>query len=353
MRVILTAGGTGGHIIPAISIADAIVKKVPDADILFVGTDRGMEKARAEGGGYKFMAIKSTGIKDKDKRQIFSALSLNIRAFYKAIRILRGFRPDWAIGTGGYVTGMVILAARLIGARCAIQEQNTLPGLTNRILGKISHKIFLAFPDTKNAFPVKRTIVTGNPIRESILNLDVNRQDRDSILIMGGSLGARSINTAAVEAIKICKTKRMEFGVVHLSGTLDFSLVNKAYADAGMQSKVYDFIDDMASVYKRACLAVCRAGGITLSELASVRLPAIIVPYPYSADNHQWENASYIASHGGGWVIEDGELSPGRLACEIEKRLSDKEGLKKASRCMGRLCLGDAASRIAGEILGV
>ena len=145
----------------------------------------------------------------------------------------------------------------------------------------------------------------------------------------------------------------MKFGVIHLSGKMDFIWVKKAYADAGIQSKVYDFIDDMASIYKRACLVVCRAGGITLSELTSAKLPAIIVPYPYSADNHQMKNASYVASHGGGWVIEDSELSPGMLACEIEKRLINKEGLKKASMCMGGLFLGNAASRIAEEILGV
>ncbi len=196
-------------------------------------------------------------------------------------------------------------------------------------------------------------VVTGNPIRKDILNAEIDEKKRDSILIMGGSLGARSINTSAVEALKICKQKGLDLKVIHLTGVNDVNWVEKAYEDAGIHAKVYAFMDDMVSLYRQACLIICRTGGITLSELSAVKLPAIMVPFPKAADDHQRKNAEYVASHGGGWIILDNELTPDRLALEIGLRIKDREGLKKTSINMEKLFLGDAADIIAGEIIRV
>lgn len=168
MKVLITAGGTGGHIMPAIAIAEAIRDKLPGAKILFVGTDRGMEERIARLKGLDFISIKALGIKGKSLTNLLQAVQVNLKAFLRSIRIIKDFRPAWVIGTGGYITGMVVLSGRLLGCNCAIQEQNSIPGLTNRILSRIAHRVFLAFPDSSGRFPGSKTLLTGNPLRKEL-----------------------------------------------------------------------------------------------------------------------------------------------------------------------------------------
>ncbi|HVN72225.1 MAG TPA: UDP-N-acetylglucosamine--N-acetylmuramyl-(pentapeptide) pyrophosphoryl-undecaprenol N-acetylglucosamine transferase, partial [Desulfomonilia bacterium] len=283
---------------------------------------------------------------------LIHALWVNVRAFLKAVRIIREFRPDWIIGTGGYITGMVVLAGRILGCRCAIQEQNSIPGLTNRLLSKIAHRVFLAFPDSSGGFPKSKTLLTGNPLRRE---LTVGREKKNGsyVLILGGSLGASSINKTAAEAIQLLKSQGINIKVVHQSGKQDYQQVKDAYREMGIDADVKDFIDDMASVYSSAALVISRCGGITLSELSATGLPSIMVPFPHATDDHQSFNARYVANQGGGWLIPDGYLSPERLAVEIKVRLFNPERLRQASANMKRINLGAGADRIAREIVGV
>ena len=349
MRLVITAGGTGGHIIPALAIAQALLKKMPDASILFIGTDRGLEERLAAKYNIPFVPLKSAGIKGKSMRSIPSAVIVNIAAFINAFEIVSSFRPDWVIGAGGYVTGMVVLAGRLIGAKCAIQEQNSVPGLTNRILARFSHRIFLSFPDAAGSFPARKVIVTGNPLRSEFEATE--GKEKRTFMIMGGSLGATSINKAAVKALEIIKNSLNGLEIIHQTGGTDAGWVKKAYADKGIKVKVEPFIEDMASVFSRTKLAVCRAGGITLSELSRMGVPAIMVPLPSAADNHQYSNALYIANAGGGWILDQAGLSPETLSKEILKRLSDEQSLSAASTASRRLGLGDGTEHITKELI--
>lgn len=352
MRILITAGGTGGHVMPAIAIAEAIRDISPGLEVLFVGTDRGLEEQVTRSRGINFIPLRALGIKGKSMHEIARSLGINLMAFLKALGIVRRFRPTWIIGTGGYVTGMVVLAGRLVGALCAIQEQNSVPGLTNRILSRVVHRVFLAFPDTRGVFPARKTVYTGNPVRENIIPGE-NREQPTTLLILGGSLGARSINNAATGALDILKKQGISLRVIHQCGSADYPWVKKAYDECGIEVQVHPFIEDMAQAYQSAVLAVCRCGGLTLSELSRVMVPAIMIPYPHATDDHQMKNAQFVSARGGGWIVPDGHLAPQRLALEIQARLSDRNGLNKAAQNIGALRLGDGAPRIAQEILGV
>lgn len=348
MKVIITAGGTGGHIMPAIAIAEALRERTR-ARILFIGTDRGMEERIARTYGLDFLALKSAGIKGKRLAGLPRTLLINLAAFRTAWGAVRAFQPDWVIGTGGYVTGMVVLAGRLAGAQCAIQEQNSIPGLTNRILAQVAQRVFLSFPDTANSFPAAKVAVCGNPLRKEFSDQAGPRGD--ALVIMGGSLGAHSINQAAVKAIELIRAKLKGVEIIHQTGTADVAWVREAYAASGLPVQAAAFIEDMASVFGRARLVVGRAGGISLSELSRLGIPAIMIPLPHAADNHQMFNARHVAAGGGGWIIPEPELTPARLADEITTRLSDVGALDAAGAAMRRLRLGDGAERIAEEIL--
>lgn len=347
MRVIVTAGGTGGHIMPAIAIAEAI-RDANRARILFIGTDRGMEERLALSHGLDFLSLKAAGLKGKRLKHLPRTILTNLLAFFTVLKVARSFHPNWVIGTGGYVTGMVVLAGRLTGAKCAIQEQNSIPGLTNRILARIAHRVFLSFPDTQQAFPAAKSAVTGNPLRKELATL--KKAAGECLVIMGGSLGAHSINVAAVEALALGRDILSGIEIIHQTGAADIAWVEKAYRTQNLTVHTAAFIDDMAAVLQKAKLAVCRAGGITLSELSRLGIPAIMVPYPLAADNHQTFNARHVNSGGGGWIIPESELSPVRLASEITARLNDARGLQAAALAMRALNLGDGAERIAQEI---
>ncbi|HPI92790.1 MAG TPA: undecaprenyldiphospho-muramoylpentapeptide beta-N-acetylglucosaminyltransferase [Deltaproteobacteria bacterium] len=351
MKVLVTAGGTGGHIMPAVAIAEAIRAAGPDTGILFVGTDRGMEERIAELNHLDFVGIPALGIKGKSVANLARAVLVNTRAFLKALNIVRGFRPDWVIGTGGYVTGMVVLAGRLLGCTCAVQEQNTIPGLTNRLLSRIAHRVFLSFPDTRGRFPATKTRLVGNPLRKELT--DTRSGSGDHLLILGGSLGATSINRAAVGAVRLLKGEGMELSVIHQCGTRDHAWVSDAYREMGLDADVRAFIDDMAGAYRSARLAVSRCGGITLAELSCTGLPAIMIPFPHATDDHQTENGRYVANNGGGWLIPDAQLTPERLAREIRTRLGGPEGLARASGNMTAMGLGAGGHLIAQEIMRV
>jgi UDP-N-acetylglucosamine--N-acetylmuramyl-(pentapeptide) pyrophosphoryl-undecaprenol N-acetylglucosamine transferase len=353
MRIIITAGGTGGHIMPAVAIAEAIKDKLPDVKILFVGTDRGMEERIARLHGLDFIPIHAQGLKGKSIGNLLNAVSVNIKALIKALHIVWDFYPSWVIGTGGYVTGIVVLAGWLIGSKCAIQEQNSIPGLTNRLLSRLASRVFLAFPDSQGRFSKARTLLVGNPLRKELAQKNETYKGQGYLLILGGSLGASSINRASVKALEILKSEGYTISVIHQCGSSDYEWVEKAYREIGIAAWVHNFIDDMAPVYQGARLTLSRAGGITLSELSAIGIPAIIVPFPHATDDHQTANARYVAAKGGGWIIPDNELTPERLALEIRSRFFDDEGLKKAAANMHQIGLGAGAETIAREIVRV
>ncbi len=351
MRILLTAGGTGGHIMPAMAIAEALRDLDSSCELLYVGTDRGLEEKLARDHKLNFISLSAMGIKGKSFTNLVKSIRVNGAAFIKALRVVGEFKPDWVIGTGGYVTGMVVLAGKLKGASCAIHEQNSVPGLTNRILARMADRIYLAFPDRDRKFPAAKSSLVGNPVRKSLNALDRNTAPA-KLLIMGGSLGAHSINVAASQALKILSANNFTVDAIHQTGKADLAMVRDSYADIA-RAEARDFIDDMAAVYRDTRLMLCRAGGLSLAEASRMGIPAIMVPFPHATDDHQRKNAEFVAQAGGGWIIHDSELHPETLATRIEELFNSEHELKQRSKAIRSLKLGDGAERIAKEILGV
>jgi len=346
-RVILSTGGTGGHIFPALAVARELRDRNPGVDILFLGGS-GPEGDLARRDGLRFESLPAGGIIGRGVSGLLSGLCRLGLALPRAMAAVRRFRPDAAIGFGGYAGFCPILAARLLFVPTAVHEQNSVPGVTNRILGKLVKRIFLSFPDTGRAFPAKKCVLTGNPVRRAIVEAAAARQGRARgrrLLVLGGSQGARPINDAVITALP----ELMAAGVtlVHQAGKADVQRVRAAYEAAGADpSQVRDFIEDMAAEYARADLALCRAGATTVFEVAAAGIPAIFVPFPQATHDHQTRNAQAMTDLGAAALLPQAELADGRLANEITALLGDETRLGD----MEHAARGFAKERAAAEI---
>ena len=320
MRLMIAGGGTGGHLFPGIAIAEELRAQHPDAAVRFVGTKRGIEARVVPAQGWELDTIEVSGLKTVGLLGALRGVLRLPRALWQARRVLKAFRPDAVIGVGGYASGPVVLMARLRGIPTAICEQNSIPGLTNKILGKLVRRVFLAFEETRRFFKAKKILMTGNPVRrELVAKLRAGRApdaDRLHVLVCGGSLGAVAVNELASEAL-IALAKERPLAIVHQTGDKDADKIRARYADAGVAADVSAFITDMASAYLGADLIVCRAGATTVAELAIAGKPAIFVPYPFAADDHQTRNAREMAERGAALCFPQAELTADKLADAI------------------------------------
>lgn len=376
MRVLIAAGGTGGHIYPGITVAQTLLARDPKVDVLFVGRANGLEAEIVPRLGFPFETVPAAYLQRKLSLSVLKTGWTSIRGLKQSLAIIKRFRPDVALGTGGYVSGPVIAAAKLSNVPTVIQEADAFPGLTSRLLGRFVDIVALG---TEQAAPhfsgAKRVEITGNPIRTEIversreegykaLRLDPKRK---TVLLFGGSQGGATLNRAMQEAAR----SLLETGVqiVWQTGSAAFREAVKAM-EAGLPRKsvqrsvdtngspirfghlhMLPFIDDMASAYAAADVVVCRAGAITLAELTARGLPAILIPYPHAAQNHQMVNARVVEQAGGARVIEDEQLTAETLLAVLKPLMADSDSLKQmaaASRSLGR---PDAAARIADLIL--
>ena len=304
MRVLIAGGGTGGHLFPGIAIAEAFRMSEPAAKILFIGTGNPMEVSTLSKRGFDQVSILAEGLKGRGLwRQLRSLLKIPV-AVWQALRIVWRFAPDIIIGLGGYASGPVALAAKWARRKIVIHEQNILPGFTNRLLGYIAHRVFVSFPDDYHRFQGSKTLITGNPVRRELLALKSKGEKKGSftVLIVGGSQGAHAINTAMVEALDHLENPEgMTF--IHQTGVKDAEWVRAAYASRGISAVVEPFFMDMAGPYDAARVVVCRAGATTVSELMALGKPAIFIPFPFAANNHQELNARFVAAAGGAEVL--------------------------------------------------
>ncbi|WP_456385153.1 undecaprenyldiphospho-muramoylpentapeptide beta-N-acetylglucosaminyltransferase [Desulfolithobacter sp.] len=358
MRIIVTGGGTGGHLFPGIAVATAMQERIPGCRVLFIGTERQLDQTTLGGCDFERSTISCMGLKGVGIGHRMQSLAVLPKAVWQAGRILSRFRPDLALGVGGYVTGPVLLAAKLglAGKRIpvCIHEQNSVPGLANRILSRIADRIFLSIP-CDYPFPAARTMVTGNPIRAEILHVAARKRvwsEPPVILVLGGSQGAHRLNMVMLEAAPELK-KRLagDFMVIHQTGSRDQDRVRAGYSALGIRAEVKDFFQDMASLYSRASLVVSRAGATTLAELAVVGLPALLVPYPHAADNHQEINANYYARKGGAVVFPERELSATVIADQVAGLLQAPEKLHTMADYMKKTGRPDATLCIVEECL--
>ncbi len=342
MRVIIAGGGTGGHLFPGIAIAEAFMAKDSDNRVLFVSTGKPFELSVLSKKGFAHKRITSEGIKGRGFfRQIRSMLKIP-KGIFESIRIIKEFRPDIVVGVGSYASGPVAMGAWLLGIKIVLHEQNILPGITNRILSRLADRIYVSFKNTKWGLSPKKVHITGNPVRKEILQSardqksddleDSEQMRRLSILVIGGSQGAHSINMAVMDAIKHIKEKT-RFFFVHQTGSNDETMVKNTYMKHGICCTVQSFFIDMAQQYKKADLVICRAGATTVAEVTATGKGVIFIPYPFAADNHQALNARTLADAGAAEMILQKDLSGIILAERIEYYASNPEALyKMASR---------------------
>lgn len=352
IRLIITGGGTGGHLFPGISVAQAMMQTYPGSEILFIGTERKVDQTALAGLDFKTMTIKSHGIKGKNLSAKIMALLHQPAALFEAARIIRKFKPDLVFGVGGYVTGPVILAARLLGITTCIHEQNSIPGLTNKLLGHIANMVFLSLPGSEKYFPAGKTMLSGNPVRSSILKAARQMQPRKSqgaatLLILGGSQGARRLNSLMLEAAEKCLAGLSPMpAIIHQTGEHDVNMVREKYAALGMTARVQGFFSDMAEIYSQADLVISRAGATTLAELTAFHKPVILVPFPFAADNHQEINGRYLVEAGGGLMFKQSELDGEKLGQEIKRLLEDPGLLAEMATNSGRVAKPEATETI-------
>jgi UDP-N-acetylglucosamine--N-acetylmuramyl-(pentapeptide) pyrophosphoryl-undecaprenol N-acetylglucosamine transferase len=357
IKLLITGGGTGGHLFPGIALAQAVEQTYANSKVMFIGTERKVDKNGLANLGFITKTIRCQPIKGKNISQILTALIQLPIGLFEAIKIIRQFKPDLVFGVGGYVTGPVIVAARLLGVTTCIHEQNTVPGLANKILGRIVNKVFVSLPGSEKYFPAHKTILSGNPVRSSLLSKAKEKKqhkstDQPTILILGGSQGARRLNSLVLEAAKRCLVNLTPMPeIIHQTGEMDEEQAKKVYAELGMHARVDAFISDMAEVYCRADLIVSRAGATTLAEIMVFGKPAILVPFPYAADNHQEKNGRILVDAGGGVMFLQSELTGDKLGNEISRLLNDKKLLHEMAVKSAKLAKPEATATIVTTCL--
>jgi UDP-N-acetylglucosamine--N-acetylmuramyl-(pentapeptide) pyrophosphoryl-undecaprenol N-acetylglucosamine transferase len=350
MRLLIAGGGTGGHLFPGVAIVEELRARDPSAEVLFVGTARGIEAEVVPRLGYPLRLIDASGLKTVGRLGALRGLIRVPRALWQSRRILREFRPDAVIGVGGYASGPVVLAAWLRRIPTAILEQNSIPGLANKLLGRLVPRVFLAFDETRRFFKEEQIRLSGNPIRRAIraglqsaARAPDPEHDRFRVLCFGGSLGARAVNQIVVEAMKQLGDR---VALVHQTGKDDAGPIAAAYRDAGLTVDVRAFIEDMAAEYGRADLVIARAGATTIAELTTVGRPAILIPYPFAADNHQERNAQALADAGAALVFRQSELDGVKLAAAVKDLADDPGRLERMQSAMKSLGRPEAAETI-------
>jgi UDP-N-acetylglucosamine--N-acetylmuramyl-(pentapeptide) pyrophosphoryl-undecaprenol N-acetylglucosamine transferase len=333
LRLLIAGGGTGGHLFPGVALAEELRARAPDAQIRFVGTRRGIEARVLPELGWELDLIEVSGLKTVGALGALRGVLRLPRALWQARRIVRSFAPDAVIGVGGYASGPVVLMARLAGIPTAICEQNSIPGLTNKILGRVARAVFVSFEGTRRYFQPARTVLSGNPVRRALIGKLLAAGDaapgpapasagRVHVLVSGGSLGAVAVNDLAAEAL-IALAKTIPLSIVHQTGEKGLEATTKRYAEAGVAADVRAFLTDMASAYHQADLIIGRAGATTVAELAIAGKPAVFIPYPFAADNHQELNAREMADAGAALMCKQSELTAEKLAGALRPLLTD------------------------------
>lgn len=351
MKVVIAGGGTGGHLFVGIALADALIARDPKTKILFIGTKREMEATALSQKKIPLKRITTEGIKARGILGQIRAMIKIPAGIVQSGFYLWQFKADMVLGVGGYSSGPVAIAALLMRIPIVIHEQNLLPGLTNRLLGRFVDRVFVSFPESVRHFDPQKTRVTGNPIRGEILSgKEISRNlQRFSVLVVGGSQGAHRINQVVVDALQILN-KIPDMFVMHQTGQKDAPWVTEAYRKLGRHDNVQPFFNDMATVYGLADLVVCRAGATTVAEITTLGKAAIFIPFPFATDNHQALNVRSLVEQGAADLIPEVRLNGTVLAKRILYYKEHREELKAMEENAKNLGRPDAAQEIVEEI---
>jgi UDP-N-acetylglucosamine--N-acetylmuramyl-(pentapeptide) pyrophosphoryl-undecaprenol N-acetylglucosamine transferase len=355
MNIVIAAGGTGGHLYPAIAVAREFLRVDPSTRILFVGTTRGIERKVLAHEGFDLELITAKPVMGKGPIEIVKALAAVPQSLWQSLRILKSQHADLVLGVGGYTSPAMLVAAAMTRIPGVILEPNAYPGMANKAVAPIINRIFVAFESTQRFFDPSKTQVVGTPVRQAFLR--VAAQDAAPaatgtsrrLLVFGGSQGAKAINQAMIDALPFLKEMPMELTITHQTGEADHARVAAAYEQVGVTARVIPFLYDMPSVLGEADLVVSRSGAMTIAELTVCGKAAVLVPLPNAIYNHQLRNAEVMAQAGGAVLLAQQELTGARLAEEIKAILGDTERLLEMSRKSRAMRRIDAAETIVRE----
>ncbi len=363
MKIIISGGGTGGHIYPALAIAGELKERLPEVQLLYVGTPAGMESRIVPAAGLDYHSLDVSGI---DRTSMLKASQSMIKfphSFFQARNIIKGFNPEIIVGTGGYVSFPIVLAGTFMGVKTIIHEQNAYPGLANRNLAKRVDRILLTFPEAKQYLDSTHIKVTGLPVRKEIMPMDKQKARQllgmdphmFTILAFGGSLGAKTINNALLDFIDRSRSQVLQ--LIWITGEAAYEQIREELEQRfnrqtlRPQIKLYPYLNQMEQAMGAADLAVCRAGASTVSELEVVGLPAILVPYPFAADNHQEKNARALVDKSAALMVIDEFFDGAEMVKKVQELIKNPEKLKIMGQNMQKEAKPDALHKITDEIL--
>jgi UDP-N-acetylglucosamine--N-acetylmuramyl-(pentapeptide) pyrophosphoryl-undecaprenol N-acetylglucosamine transferase len=356
MRVLIAAGGTGGHIYPGIAVAKEIVRRAPKSEVRFVGTARGLENKLVPQAGFELSIIDSAGLKSVGAIARARGLLVLPKSFLGARALIKSLRPDIVLGAGGYVSGPVVLSAAMMKLPTLVMESNALPGWTNRVLARFVDKAAVSFDAALPHFRGK-AVVTGNPVRREFSEIPQRQRDATgkgqlSILVFGGSQGAHAINEAMIAALPLLGSLADVLRITHQTGEADFARVKSGYVAAGWNERasVTKYIDNMVAAFADVDLVVCRAGATTTAELIAAGKASVMIPFPLAADDHQRRNAEALERAGAGRMILQQDLSGERLAQEIATLAREPERINAMEQAARELARGDAAAAVVDMI---
>ena len=359
LRIIISGGGTGGHIFPAISIANAIKAACPNAEILFVGALGRMEMQRVPAAGYKIEGLPICGFDRKHLLKNIKVLFKIWKSQQMAKKIIKDFKPQVAVGVGGYASGPTLNKAAAMGIPCLIQEQNSYAGVTNKLLAKKAAKICVAYDGMERFFPAEKIILTGNPVRQALLDTKMTREEaitsfgldpnKKTILLVGGSLGARTINESVLQYLDLVKSSDVQF-IWQTGSFYRESIAERLKGETIPNLIVTDFITDMGAAYKAADLVISRAGASSISEFCLIGKPVILVPSPNVAEDHQTKNALALSTKQAAIHVKDAEAPATLLPLALET-IHDDAQLKSLSENVLKLALPNSAEIIAKEVI--
>ena len=344
MRIVIAGGGTGGHVIPALAIAQQL-KKQFGAEVLFIGTARGIETRLVPQAGFPLELIKVGALKNVSLLTRAKTMFDLPRALWTSGRLLTDFRPDVVIGVGGYASGPAMFAAIRRRIPTLAFEPNVVPGFANRLVARWVSAAAVHFEETREYFPNCK--VTGVPVREAFFHIAGKTGGSPTLLVFGGSQGARAINQAMIESLPGLRDRVPGIHIIHQTGQRDFENVQAAYAKSGVSSEVHKFIDDMPGTFARSDLLVCRSGASTVAEIAAAGKPAIFVPFPRAADDHQNVNARALERAGAAMVVEESKLEAAYLVDTIAMLMADPNRLQRMSEAARSLAHPRAVEEIA------
>lgn len=349
----IAGGGTGGHVFPAIAVGDEMIRR--GVELIYVGSENGFEARKIPEKGWRFIAMKAGQWKGKGAVAKFKTVFKVAKGFMEARRVLKTERPDVVIGVGGYVSVPVMCAASIGGIQTMIMEQNAIPGLANRILSRFARRICITFPGSAHYFNKRKVVLTGNPVRSEIIAKSKEARgsnDKFVVFCFGGSQGAKTISEGLLSALDHLSDVKEGLRIIHQIGaSMNESEVMAIYRSKGFDAEVHTFINDMAACYVQADMVISRSGATSVAELMVMGKPALLIPYPFAADNHQEFNAKSLVDGGGAEMILNKDVTGEKLAVVIRKMMGNRNLLDEMGKAMRKMAKPDAAVEIVNEAI--